>query len=378
MKKILHISKFYYPYAGGIEDVCYNIVKLFNCDKQYEQQVFCFNDNSQTISDIHENIPVHRVGVSCVIASQPIPNKYRSELKSVIESFKPDVVHFHAPNPLAAYFLLDLLPRCVTLIIHWHSDIVAQSVIYQFIKPIETNLLKRADRIIATSPNYIDGSSQLQRFSDKVIVIQNVICPTKFELNNTCEQQITQIKNRYNNKPIVLFVGRHVSYKGLKYLIKAAPLIQSECKIIIGGIGPISEELKQKNKSDKVQFVGRIDDDLLPAYYHAADVFVFPSITRNEAFGVSLAEAMYCQTPAVTFTIDGSGVNYVNINNQTGLEVENSNHNALAKAIDNLLEDKVLCGKLSVQAKQRVDSLFVIDKIKDEIYKLYESSAILK
>ena len=42
-------------------------------------------------------------------------------------------------------------------------------------------------------------------------------------------------------------------------------------------------------------------------------IFCFPSITRNEAFGIALAEAMYCGKPAVTFTIEGSGVNFVSL-----------------------------------------------------------------
>lgn len=50
-------------------------------------------------------------------------------------------------------------------------------------------------------------------------------------------------------------------------------------------------------------------------------MFAFPSVTKNEAFGVALAEAMYCYTPAVTFTIEGSGVNWVNLNGITGIEV---------------------------------------------------------
>ena len=49
---------------------------------------------------------------------------------------------------------------------------------------------------------------------------------------------------------------------------------------------------------------------------------MFPSITKNEAFGVVLAEAMYCYTPAITFTIEGSGVNWVNLHQVTGLEME--------------------------------------------------------
>ena len=56
----------------------------------------------------------------------------------------------------------------------------------------------------------------------------------------------------------------------------------------------------------------------------ACDVFCFPSVTKNEAFGIALAEGMYFGKPAVTFTIPGSGVNYVNLDGVTGIECKNA------------------------------------------------------
>lgn len=52
----------------------------------------------------------------------------------------------------------------------------------------------------------------------------------------------------------------------------------------------------------------------MKAYLSAMDIFCFPSITKNEAFGLALAEGMYYSKPAITFTIDGSGVNFVSLN----------------------------------------------------------------
>lgn len=372
MVKILHISKYYYPYAGGIEDVCYNIVRILDEKQCYQQRVFCFNDTNQTTSESYHNIPVIRVARERVVASQPISSRYKKELKKELDTFAPDIVHFHAPNPLAAYHLLRVLPDNVRLIVHWHSDIVDQSMIYRLIKPIETQMLRRADIILATSPNYIDCSPPLLRFRNKVAVIANMIDPSKFEITSERAVQIEQIKAQYNQKPIVLFVGRHVPYKGLRYLIEASSMIDSDCVVVIGGRGPLTEQLKVDNKSAKVHFVGRIEDDLLAAYYHAADVFVFPSITKNEAFGVALAEAMYCQTSAVTFTIKGSGVNWVNLKNETGLEVENSNSLELAQAIDMLLINNHHRKEMSQNAKRRIEELFMVDVVKEQIYKLYE------
>jgi rhamnosyl/mannosyltransferase len=93
-------------------------------------------------------------------------------------------------------------------------------------------------------------------------------------------------------------------------------------------------------------------------YYHAADVFAFPSYTKAEGFGLTLAEAMYCKCAPVTYTIEGSGVNWVSLNGETGLEVPNRDVKAYAEAIDKLLSDNELCLKYSSAGKNRISRMF--------------------
>lgn len=370
MKKILHISKYYYPYLGGIEDVCYNIVSCLS-EEATEQKVICFSDSKNTEYTFYEGIEVIRVGQFAKVASQALSLRYRSELSKLLKSFQPDIIHFHAPNPLAAYYLMSLISSRIKLIIHWHSDIIAQQILYRFIKRVETRLLKRADVIIVTSSKYLDGSIPLQPFRNKAVVVPNMIKPRKFEYTRKVEEKVKVLKSAYCCKPILLFIGRHVPYKGLEYLIGACDSIRQECEIVVGGTGPLTLELKRQCNSSNVHFIGRIPDEDLAAYYYAADVFVFPSITKNEAFGVVLAEAMYCYTPAVTFTIEGSGVNWVNLHEETGIEVENRNVIQLAEAVDKLLGDPDLRKKYGEQAHERVEKLFTIDKVTDKVKQLY-------
>lgn len=373
MKKILHIPNYYPPHTGGIEDVCFNIVRLLQKSPDYEQYVICFNDVKESKKEVYDGVEVVRAGVWKKIASQSISFAYKRELKRILKQYRPDVVHFHAPNPFVNWLLLSLLPKDVKLIVHWHSDIVAQVFAYRFVKPIETRLLKRADTIIATSPNYVDFSKPLQKFKDKIIVIQNIIDTSKFIISEQQLKKIEEIKLHYQNLPIILFVGRHVLYKGLTCLIEASKKISNKCAVVIGGKGPLTEELKEAAKDLKhVHFVGRIPDEDLVAYYYAAQIFAFPSITKNEAFGVALAEAMYCQTPAITFTIDGSGVNWVNLNGTTGIEVANSDVTGLSMAIDTLLANKEMQEQMAINAKRRVEELFVPEKIEEKIKRLYE------
>lgn len=133
-------------------------------------------------------------------------------------------------------------------------------------------------------------------------------------------------------------------------------------------------ELKELAKDDsKIEFVGRISDSDRRAYLYACDVICFPSITRNEAFGLALAEGMYFGKPAITFTIPGSGVNYVNINEVTGLECPNRDVKAYAKTLEKLAVNKELRTQYGENARQRVLDNFTFCKFKNNLMSFLDS-----
>ncbi len=355
--RILHISKYYFPYMGGVENICKYIV---DNSGEHQVAVLCFNEKSKCSIDDVDGIKVYRVGSWVNIARQSLSPLYFTMFWRVLKEFKPDVIQFHWANPFPAAVLLTMIPKNVKLIVHWHMDIIKQAKIYPLIKPIETRLLKKANIIVVTSPQYKEGSRPLQPFIDKVRVVPNAMDEKAFLLRGNDKAKIVEIKEHYNNKKIVFFIGRHIQYKGLPYLLEAEKLVKSDCVFLIAGSGPLTEELQNSCKSNRVHFLGRLNDDNLRWHYYASSVFAFPSITKNEAFGVALAEAMYCYTPPVTFTINGSGVNWVNLNGVTGLEVSNRNVEEYAKALDTLLADDNLNSKYAEAGHQRVVNLFTI------------------
>lgn len=367
-KKILHISKFYPPHLGGIEDVCYTLVGWLAATGEAEQSVFCFADDGSCSEGLWEGVRVVRAGTWAQIASQSLSPRYYELLRREIRRFEPDIVHFHAPNPYGAACLLAALPARVKLIVHWHSDIIEQRAIYRFVKPLEANLLRRADVIVATSDNYIEESAPLAPWRDKCVVIPNVVNAEKLTARAS---RVDAIRWRYGDKPLLLFVGRHVPYKGLDALLEAVPMVEHDCRVVVGGSGPLTERLRRERSHPRVLFAGRIPDGDLAAWYTAADVFMFPSVTKNEAFGVALAEAMWCGTPAITFTIPGSGVNWVNLNGVTGIEVDNGNVTQLAAAIDHLLGHDEMRREFGRAAHRRVDQLMTLPRIAPALEGIY-------
>ncbi|MDE5561728.1 MAG: glycosyltransferase [Bacteroidaceae bacterium] len=165
-------------------------------------------------------------------------------------------------------------------------------------------------------------------------------------------------------------------YKGLPHLIEAERYMQSDCVVVIGGKEPFTGKLQilvRNRCTNRIPFVGRLSDDDQRCYLYAADVFAFPFVTKNEAFGVALAEAMYCNTPAVIFTINGSGVNWVSPNGVTGIEVANGNTKAYVAAIDRLINDKTLRLAYAQTAHERVKDNFLIRHMVDAMEGVYKN-----
>ena len=366
--RILHISKYYFPYIGGVENICKYIV---DNSLEHKSAVLCFTENRKCSIDDVNGVTIYRVGSWINIARQALSPLYFTMLKRALKEFKPDIIHFHWANPFPAAVLLTMIPNNIKLIIHWHMDIIKQAKIYPLIKPIESALLKRADMIVVTSPQYRESSKPLQPFRDKIRVVPNAMDEKSFILRGNDLDRIDELKHLYKNKKIVFFVGRHIQYKGLPYLIDAEKLVKSDCEFVIAGSGPLTEELKKDCQSNRVHFIGHLNNDNLRCYLYAASVFAFPSISKNEAFGVALAEAMYCYTPPVTFTIEGSGVNWVNLHKVTGLEVPNRDVVKFAEAIDRLLSDEKTAKEYAENAHQRVIENFTISKMMEKVNECY-------
>lgn len=359
MKRILQIDNYMYPHIGGIEQVTRDVLNALK--DEYEMRILCFNHEKGTITDQVDGVDVTRVNCQVKVASQSIALSYGKVLKKIMKEYKPEIVIFHYPNPFVAHFLKRYLKkREFKFIVWWHLDITKQKILGKLFKGQTKKLLKYADKVVATSPNYIEGSPFLKENENKCIVIPNCVSQERLKYDETHIAKAKEIKEKYNGKTILFGFGRHVEYKGITYLVKASKMLDDSYAVLIGGKGPLTEGLKDEAKDDKkVEFLGRISDDDLKAYLLACDIFCFPSITKNEAFGIGLAEAMYYGKAVITFNIPGSGVNYVSIKDETGLEVENQNVEAYAEAIKKLSNDNELRLKFEKNSKDRVNELFL-------------------
>ncbi|MGZ2369849.1 glycosyltransferase [Ancylomarina sp. YFZ004] len=367
--KVLHIGKFYPPYFGGIEKVNFDLVEGLN-SSNFSVDVLCSNHDTNGNHFTEEMYSIYRVKTIGVVASTPISVGFSSLLKKIQNEY--DLIHIHLPNPLANLAVFLTRPKC-KIIIHWHSDIVKQKILLKLYSPLQNWLLNRADKIVATSPNYIDGSKYLQKFKNKTNYIPLGIDILELEVDYAA---VTRIRNEYRNKKIVFGLGRLIYYKGFEYLIDAAKDFDENIVVLIGGVGKLERELKQRindnNLQDKVVMLGKIPFNELGAYYKACDLFCMPSIEKSEAFGVVQIEAMAFGKPIVSTNIHGSGVPWVNKDNVSGKVVSPKDSKKLGNAIKSILSDDKIYEEYSKNCFVRYQELFTKEKMLVNFTSLYK------
>jgi len=382
IRSVLQIPNYYWPHTGGIEQVSRDLARVLR-EAGVSQRILCFNEDAgegdsrcrrrETVTQTVDGVEVLRCGCAAKVRSQSIAPGYPRLLRQTLAEFRPEAVVFHYPNPFVAGFLLRALPPETKLILYWHLDITKQKWLRLLFRSQNRRLIDRADRIVATSPPYISGSPWLTRGKEKCVVIPNCLEESRLRRTAGSEALAHRLRRENPDKILCFGVGRHVPYKGFRYLIDAARQLDDRFVFIIAGSGEESERLRRQAAGDpRIRFPGRVSDEELAGYLTACDIFCFPSITKNEAFGIALAEAMRFGKPAVTFTIPGSGVNYVSLDGETGLEVPNRDAAAYAAALRDLANHPAKRKRLGDNAKKRAEKWFLYPAYRDHILQMLD------
>jgi len=327
-------------------------------------QVLVTNTSPQTVIEEINGVTVIKAGCPIRISGAPIS----PALYAWLRRLQPDIAHLHFPNPPGELGQL-LLGQSRKFVLTYHSDIVRQKYLLGLYRPFLWKVLAKADRIIATSPNYIRSSAYLSRFAKKCVVIPLGIDLKPFEAVD--DARVQAIRQRYGS-PLLLFVGKLRYYKGLEYLFEA--MRQIEARLVVVGTGPMEVEWRalaeELGLGDKVAFLGEVSDNDLPSYYCACDLFVLPASHPSEAFGVVQIEAMACGKPVICTEL-GTGTSWVNIHGETGLVVPPRDPKALTVAIEQLLADDGLRKRLGQQGRKRAKAFSKEAMVKRTV-ELYE------
>lgn len=360
---ILHIYKGYAPTIGGIENHIRALAEAQVALGHLVTVLVASRDLSTRVESL-AGVRVIRAGRLFEAASTPV------SLRLLLARLwlKPDIVHLHYPYPVGEVANYLSLARCPT-VMTYHSDVIRQARLLRLYRPLLKRIIARTDRIVVTSHNYMTSSPMLVDAVNRCRVVPLGIDLDRFR--SIDPSAVSLLRSQWSEDPVVLFVGVLRYYKGLTFLIEAMSRINAQ--LIIVGDGPMRPSLEAQAVSlglgNRVHFTGRVSDSDLPLYYHAADVFCLPSCARSEAFGIVQLEALASGLPIVSTRL-GTGVEFVNADNVSGLTVAPRSADALQRALGRILDDSVLRERLAAGALERA-GLFTKERMSQAVMDVY-------
>ena len=349
-------------------------------------------------------ILTHEEGAPSKMASKPwlqllaIPYIISGFFKciGICRKFKPDVIHAHWPFPHAYIALGAAKLFKIPLVLNFHGAELLLIRKKKWVKPLLKFAIGQAQAVLANS----------SFTANKIKALRNVDVEwspygTTLESGSPADGNATAaiVPHPVDGKFKILFVGRHIERKGIRYLIEAAKYLpRDQFEIRIVGVGDLTEKLKEQAKSvilerpqgaiesmdpiapsefqgDKptgtlqqpaeIIFTGKLSPEDLANEYRTANVFTLPAIVDSkgdtEGLGVVLIEAMELGLPVVASNV--GGIPDVVVDGKSGILVPEKNPEALADAYKRLATEPELVKQLLAGAQKRIAECFTWDGI---------------
>ena len=280
---------------GGVEIV---VKELCTRMAQCGCKVTCYNRSGHHVSGAEYDV-VDKAEYDG-IPQKYVPTIEKKGLAAVSSSFfaalysafgKYDVVHIHAEGPAFFSWLPKLFGKRVIVTIHgidWQREKWQSGFGSKFIRQGERNAVKYADEIIVLSKrvqNYFKDT-----YGRETHFIPNGVSRPEIRENKLITEKFGLTKNSY-----ILFLGRLVPEKGIRYLIEAFKKVKTDKKLVIAGgssdTDSFAQELKAIARDDnRIIFTGFVQDQMLDELYSNAYIYTLPS--DLEGMPLSLLEAM--------------------------------------------------------------------------------------
>ncbi|MEM6256033.1 MAG: glycosyltransferase [Cyanobacteria bacterium P01_D01_bin.156] len=297
---------------------------------------------------------------------------------SAIREYGPDLVHAHFASdgglvlPLCKRLHIPLIVTCHGYDATWHTPPwTAVRTRGDFFRALllrrRDQALHQAHRIVAVS-QFIHDQLLLRGASAERIVVHYI---------GVDRQRFSSIP--MERQSVVLFVGRLVEKKGVKYLIQAMAYVQCQLpgvRLVIIGDGPLRSQLQTlaHQLSISVQFLGQQSPEQVRHWMNRAQVFCGPSIIARsgdaEGFGMVFAEAQAMGLPVVSFAT--GGIPEAVIHGETGLLAPEKDVNQLAKNLLRLLEDTELRQQFALAGQAHVAANFDLRKNTQQLEAIYD------
>lgn len=290
--KIAHVCPRYYPDIGGVEthvrEISERLVKT-----GLSVEVIC--------TDPSGNLPRHETINSVIVT------RFKSVAPGDAYFFAPqifgylrgqtyDIIHAHSYHAFPALFaMLAKNGRSLIFTPHYHREghTFIRNLLHKPYKLIGSKIFEKADKVICVSD-----------FEKRNILSDFRITPEKIEKIPNGIDLAEILNSRHDKKPeglrTLLYVGRLEKYKGIQYIIAALAQLR-DFKLKIIGKGPFEKNLRELSRdlsvTERIDWFKDLTREEILKHYASSDVFLM--LSRHEAYGITVAEALASGLPCI-------------------------------------------------------------------------------
>jgi glycogen(starch) synthase len=361
--RILTSTPLYWPYIGGLEAAVMTLL----AELRERGHGACVATSHDALplpdEDEHDGIAIHRLPLRSALGTRDPAALLESHRRvtALRRAFAPDVMHINLPDPGAMMHLRATAAHPAPLVVTVHTSIRLDDGASG--DTLFASLLRTADWVSAPSMAVLrplrEAMPSLDGRSSVIPYGLPAVAPSA----------------EPPKAPRVLCIGRVIREKGFDLAVSAFASLAvrfPEARLVIAGDGPERQGLKQQARdlglAERVDFLGWVAPEQMPAVIAAASVVVVPS-RWQEAFGLVAIETAWQGRPAVAARVGGLPEPVAD--GETGFVVDPEDSAALASAIGRLLEDPRLAARMGSAARVRAATHYGVARYADDYERLY-------
>ncbi len=387
--RVLFLTPYFRPYLGGIE----RAIEQLSFQMQQSASIeavgvlttkYSFPRRPQPTwvdeETTPEGIAIYRLSGfprrSLPLYSVPLVWFSPLRLKSYLDEFRPDVIHFVGDGWFWGHFWAWFWYRGRARFVFTPSYHTLPPSRW-WLKPINAFLCHVADRVVALTG--LEAASVRRAYlapKDKLGIIGwgafiNGSGPALEQPNHQSEDDLEA-------RPVtVLCVGRLGKHKGQRWLLDTYLRARSEFKrpvrlVLVGrdegGAADIEDFIAQHRLQEEVITTGEVSDGELAKWYAEADLFTL--FSHYEAFGLVFLEAMAHGTPVLTHDV---GANW-EVLGQGAVVVPKFDRPAAVNEMVRLVNDETARRELGGQAQRYALSEFTWPVVAEKYLEIYQTT----
>jgi phosphatidylinositol alpha-mannosyltransferase len=340
--RIALVSEYYYPHLGG---VCEHVHFFAREARRVGHEVDIITSRiphalpQPHVIRLGQSVPVYFNGSQARIT---VGRGLRRDMKQVLRDGRYDIVHVHSPlTPTLPLLAIEEADAPVVGTFHTYFDRSRNYGAFRSFFQRRLNMLRAA---IAVSQSTIVA---LERYFDA----DWMIIPNGIDID-LFRPDVPPPVGMRDDVPAILFLGRFDPRNGLSTLIDAFKRVKGRGRraqlVVVGDGSQRSRYYRQAGRDQDITFTGAVLDGR-PSYYAHSAIYACP--TTKASFGITLLEAMACQTPIVCSDI--LGFRDVVMHGREALMVPCGDTNALANGLVRLLDDEGLRARLGETGRAR-------------------------